>query len=438
MKRLLSLAIAPLLVLSVFATPAIAAGPKAGTKCSNFGESIVSAGKKFTCLMVGSKQVWNKGVKVSGSTSTSSPFKAPIPISLPVAQNGSITFANIQQHISEIPLEAFKRVQAVISANSISSQIANDIHIGPNTELDIVGGKSRIQEVLLQSQKLWSGFTQVSNFRIFLYSAKDEPWAEDEWVKTGRSAKYFEGEIQGEIKRIAGNCQETLSPGVFKGTPSNCRGADSTAIANTNDAILTIGQGTAEGKNDSFANSGGIIGHEYTHSVQAAQWIGKPSSYCTPQTQTEKCSRSWNSNWGFSPCWLFEGLPNSVGVMGVNSNFDSFQLTRKNLPYGQGPSNVTDYTEASLLKYLVNQSSRTCYGDGDLYRLGYTVGAITVEALTAIGGPQAVMAMYSLGAEGVEFATAFQKVYGISWSEGSKILAKVLAAEYATYGAPPR
>ena len=124
--------------------------------------------------------------------------------------------------------------------------------------------------------------------------------------------------------------------------------------------------------------------------------------------------------------------------MGINSNFDSYQLSRKNLPYGQGPSNVTDYTEASLLNYLVNQSSRTCYGNGDLYRLGYTVGAITVEALTAIGGPQAVMAMYSLGAEDVEFATAFQKVYGISWNDGSKILAKVLAAEYATYGAPPK
>jgi len=48
--------------------PAIASSPKAGTKCSNFGESIVSDGKKFTCLMVGSKQVWNKGTKVKIET----------------------------------------------------------------------------------------------------------------------------------------------------------------------------------------------------------------------------------------------------------------------------------------------------------------------------------------------------------------------------------
>jgi hypothetical protein len=48
------------------------------------------------------------------------------------------------------------------------------------------------------------------------------------------------------------------------------------------------------------------------------------------------------------------------------------------------------------------------------------------------------MALYSLGASGEDFPTAFQNVYGISWSDASTILSKVLAAEYATFGSPPQ
>jgi hypothetical protein len=111
---------------------------------------------------------------------------------------------------------------------------------------------------------------------------------------------------------------------------------------------------------------------------------------------------------------------------------------RKGLPYAMGPTTITDYTQASLKDYLYNQSTPSCYNNGSLYLLGYTVGAFTTEALIAIGGPQSVMALYALGAEGQDFPTAFKNVYGISWSEGSTILSKVLAAEYATFGAPPR
>jgi hypothetical protein len=53
------------------------------------------------------------------------------------------------------------------------------------------------------------------------------------------------------------------------------------------------------------------------------------------------------------------------------------------------------------------------------------------EALVAIGGPQATMALIARQADGDNFAQAFLKVYGITWDEGSTILGQVLAAEYA-------
>ena len=66
------------------------------------------------------------------------------------------------------------------------------------------------------------------------------------------------------------------------------------------------------------------------------------------------------------------------------------------------------------------------------------MGALTTEALISIAGPQSIMAMFSLAAEGQDFPTAFQNVYGISWSDASIILSKVLATEHTAYGPPPK
>jgi hypothetical protein len=273
---------------------------------------------------------------------------------------------------------------------------------------------------------------------MLMYNAQDEPWAEKDWQTFATEKNYFANVISEETKRIAGNCQESSAPGVFSGPPVNCRGANSTAITNSDEASFTFGQGGKGAAEDPYVVGGGIVGHEYTHAVQAAQWIKNPSSYCTEESQEPSCFRSWSSNWGFSPCWIFEGLPNSVGPMIVSETFTKYQDYRKNLPFGQGPTTVTDYTETSLKKYLFEQSNSTCYQDGNLYALGYTVGALTTEALVAIAGPQATMALYALGAQGQDFETAFKNVYGISWSEASTILSKVLAKEYSTFGPPPK
>jgi len=388
--------------------------------------------------------------QTQGSTNTQSstpaapapakpPFKATMPITLPVPQNGPITFANVLDHVSEIQKTAWQRVQDVIAANSPTFKGAtnNVVHTGPNTQIDVIGGMSRIQQVLNRAEILWSGFTQVKNFELLMYNAQDEPWAEQDWTATATANKYLAGDITAEVRRIAGNCQTTISPGVFSGTPSNCRGADSSAISNSDDSILTFGQGGQGAANDTMITSGGVVGHEYNHSVQAAQWIGNPKTYCTEQTNSPNCFRSADAN-SFAPCWLIEGQGNSVGWASASETYDIYTSMTKNRPYNQGPTTITDYTQSSLRDYLFNQKPNDCISDGNIYRLGYSVGGQAVEILTAIAGPQSTMALYALGAEGQDFSTAFKNVYGISWDEASTILSKVLAAEYATFGPAPK
>jgi len=368
----------------------------------------------------------------TGIANAGKPFKAPIPINLPVAQTGAITFANILSHTSEIPQTSWQNIQNVITNNKSAPKVKNVVHVGPNTTLDVIGGLPRIQTVLNRNEKLWAGFSQVKNFYLLMYNAQDEPWAEKDWAKTGKAAKATPGDIKGEIQRIAGNCQQTISPGKFSGKPTNCRGADSSAIQNSDNAILTFGQGGEGAADDSMVTTGGIIGHEYGHSVQAAQWIG-----------TSSVSRSYDAN-SFAPCWLIEGQGNSIGWAVAADTYEMYSTMIKNRPYSQGPSKVTDYSEASLLKYLTSQGpgqstkENGCISNGGIYSLGYSVGAVAVEALVAIGGPQATMALYALGARGQDFPTAFKKVYGVSWANAAVTLSKVLAAQYATFGPPPQ
>ena len=102
-----------LFVLLLSLTQAIAATPpKSGLTCSKIGQSKVYGGKKFTCVKVGSKLVWNKGVLVTTQSAkpTSSPKSSSSPIPSPSLtspnQNSSASPVNPSSSKEPIPLES--------------------------------------------------------------------------------------------------------------------------------------------------------------------------------------------------------------------------------------------------------------------------------------------------------------------------------------------
>ena len=169
----------------------------------------------------------------------------------------------------------------------------------------------------------------------------------------------------------------------------------------------------------------GEVSHEYTHTVQAAQWIGTAAKD--------------RGDYGhiFAPCWINEGQPNATGIAASSKSYQQY-LDKRNATETVGPLDpkFPGWSAANLKEYLYSQIpngsvANSCYQNGPLYQMGYSVGMAATEALVAIGGPQSTMALYARGADGDSFAEAFQKVYGISWDKGSTILGQVLAAEYA-------
>lgn len=53
-----------------------APAPKPGAKCSKSGLTQTIAGKKYTCIKSGTKQVWNKGVTVASKTTPTTALSA--------------------------------------------------------------------------------------------------------------------------------------------------------------------------------------------------------------------------------------------------------------------------------------------------------------------------------------------------------------------------
>jgi hypothetical protein len=57
------------------------------------------------------------------------------------------------------------------------------------------------------------------------------------------------------------------------------------------------------------------------------------------------------------------------------------------------------------------------------------MGAMFVEALVAIKGPEPTMEVWKLTGNGLKFPQAFEKVYGISFEKALPIISKAIALE---------
>ena len=59
----------------------------------------------------------------------------------------------------------------------------------------------------------------------------------------------------------------------------------------------------------------------------------------------------------------------------------------------------------------------------------YSIGALLVEVLTALKGPDSALEIWKITGTGVDFKTAFERVYGISFEKALPVIAKAIALE---------
>ena len=383
-----------------------------GTTCVNAGEMKVLTGKRYLCQnSQGGRDhfTWDSGTPTS--------FKAPIPITLPVAQTGTITFANALSHISEIPSTSWQRIQAIIDKTP-TANIPHQLLVGPHTTTVT---KTVEETILSREFKLWSGFQQTKYLTVIAYNFVDMDWAATTYNKVVKDKLY-----PGWQDTQAGSNRSKQSCDI---PSSNCDAGNAGQYGGTNDAIEFIGVTTADPAHPWDPTGNGEVGHEYTHTVTSAQFIGTAAVNQNDYLHI------------FMPCWLNEGLSQASGIGASAISLQQYLGSRDsqvtNIHLGNTPSDFKGFTAAGLKDFLFSQIpnesvANSCYaGKGPTYQLGYSIGFAATEALFAIGGPHSVMALVSRGAMGDSFSEAFKNVYGISWNEGSTILGQILAAEYA-------
>jgi hypothetical protein len=357
---------------------------------------------------------------IFSSASGASPKQVvnPIPITLPVNVIGDITFTNIEQHISEVPAAAYNSVQQVMAANS-QPKVSLKLYVGPNTQpvLDDLSGA--FKKII----RLWSGFRQPLDYSALIYNFQDKDWALKADAKIPVVVQTGGSKGAVSFSALIRNC-----------TKEQCTGGNS----GTND-VAGHGYGQfpvdpAKQSQDIYFQVGGIFGHEYTHTMQGAQFIGA-RNVGKPTTKVQAAHGLDNSpsglHLGATPCWMTEGQANFLGTAAEADTLEKYMKWRVGVPKGWPAEGFNDYSTTSLQKLLLTDNPPNCLPPAPIYALGYSIGALTIEALTAIAGPQSHMAVITLMGRGQSYTQAFKSVYGITWAEAAPILARVAAAEYA-------
>ena len=422
MKKPNLILISAVLVIGIsttFVGTAQASSAKAGVSCTTAGATQISGGKRYICQAEARQDhfQWDDGTPTS--------FKAKIPIVLPIPEAtgpNAITFANVMSHIADIPSVAYQNVQNVITKNS-SIVVPHALYVGPKT----TSVTKTLEESLLSKEfRLWEGFQQSSFVNIIAYNNLDTNWAQQQFKTIFKVKGYATPQDPQEaLHLVQQTCSKSSKPGQTTGPMGDCYAGNAGGIDKSKDSLMMLGVTTADPQHPWDPTQSGEVSHEYTHTVQAAQFIGTAST-----------ARSYYVHIT-TPCWIHEGQPNATGIAAASPTLSQY-LDKRNATVSSGPLDpkFPGWTAAALKSYLYSQIpnesvSNSCYQNGPLYKMGYSVGMAATEALVAIAGPQSTMALIAREADGDTFAQAFKNVYGITWEAGSTILGRVLSAEYA-------
>ena len=314
-----------------------------------------------------------------------------------------LSISELSSKLSEVPKLAWDDSQRILNENTNTDNVDNVeiiINIGPTTELYFLDNESYIQKAI----NFWQNFNLPEKYYAFFYSYNDLDWAINELTSSG-----FEG---GYARAPCG-----YEDGICNGA------ASSIDYRSPHFGVGVFGINSPDSI-DAY-RYGPIHIHEVTHSVHAAQWIGKAIKIpgcCEFPNNPEIDFRNT------SPCWLTEGIANAVGLsIGVDTYEKYLEIRRSQVTSRHIQPPYDDYSASKILNYYNESIPGICIGNPD-YVLGYSIGYLTVEAMSAMSGSDSAMRMYSLMVNGQNFEDAFENIYEISWNDAKPIFSEYVSS----------
>ena len=369
--------IAFLSILSLFlSTPLIPANAvaKAGAKCTKAGSTEVVKGKSYTCIKSGKKLVWNKGV-------TSKKIGAAQP-TLPTPTS----FDDLVQNYEGIAYAAWSKSRAKILA-STKTDFNYQLVLGPNSQLTNKDPTAAFNLVT----RLYSGYAKPGDVYLLAFNFEDRDWAVkqmDSIIPTAGSRWIYD---------------------VACATKASCNGGGS--FFDGSKKYLVVETMVVVNEN---TTTGTLEAHEFTHSVQQmAMGAARPP--------VEFLTAPWFPN------WYWEGQANfSQNAAIWFDSFDKYMSQRRQV--SGGLFNASIYDSKYIESYFVLNPNKEWGTKHERYRQ-YDLGAMFIEILAALKGPDSTMEMWRLAGTGASLESAFEKVYGISFAKALPIMSKAIALE---------
>jgi len=369
MKKLIALAIANVLVIGIFTTPALA--------------------------------------QTKANTKTFVPHN--------VEGNYGLTWENVTSKFNHISAAAWTDAQATIIRNKgLKSALAGyKSYLSPGA----LTTDPEIGEAEIYLKRTFSLFARIPAPKnvIFVATTQEERLA----TKSKIDRLYPDSKwIKLKLDDIYGINTDQPKGSAF--TQTKCDGEDGARSVSTYPdgtkatALLISVCPDPGGRNTHNVGVHGMA-HEYVHSIQVAALVNV--------LDREK----------YEPCWLREGasewaqsvVSNNFDQYLSNQHLHPYLLTSNGLQYEQTTARTWTTEEVDSYLKLANKPS-TC-GITNQYALAYSLGEAATETLVSIGGSESFFSLQLLLAKGQTSNQAFKSIYGKSWDDIRPILAEVVA-----------
>lgn len=404
--KIRSLLIALALVLTSAYDSSAAIKPVPGAKCSKVNSSQIWGNKKFTCVLKNKKLVWNSGVAFKLST-------------VPAAENKKTTisdFADLANYVDLTAETAWKKTMEQINLNRTPAYQL-EIIIGPTTKPDTLNSlysKYSTKDYVDMVARLYSN-TPPANQTFIVYSNYNDR----EWMAQKLDF------LCGDNPRCGSDFLRECDP-----VNKTCGAAFATTGTQYKNGILAISSPETPWKIYT-ENIGTTEVHEFTHRIQHS-------------IATNATANRLNE----VPRWFMEGEANlnQLFLGGYFNNLGKYQTTdiKQVAPgFTFAEYQVNRKAQIDMMKNSINDkeffleflnSPNEVFWQSAPYsqKQTYFYGAMFVESLRAIKGPQVEMSLISLVASGKSYPEAFKEIYGIEWEKAKPILAEAAAKKFAS------
>jgi hypothetical protein len=175
MKRTIySIAAIVLMASLLVGAGANAAPVKAGVNCSKLGNTAISDLKKFTCVKVAKKLVWNKGVAI-----TSKPKASATPTPSPSATLTPLSYAKLDNTavLTNVRLIVDEQIK-----KSTAAAVNIKLALGPSlTSNEVVNNLASVQRVL----NVFAAVHKPTTFYVNLFKSEDADWVDQAITESG-------------------------------------------------------------------------------------------------------------------------------------------------------------------------------------------------------------------------------------------------------------